>query len=184
MTELYETNCTTVAEALASENWKDRLIGEYNFVQQKEEKLYNTLIAYDSGHLNFKLNCDPKLLKAQLNAMSTYSYILAIRMEAEHINPNLKKADTKPEVNEEKNEEEGSDVFDNMIKSFENLVSSLQEELEKEEPKHKNEEEKPIFTPVTCPNPNCDVAMETSKPDDLNYCPSCGTKLVKGTKDA
>lgn len=175
MTELYQTNCTTVEEALASENWKDRLIGEYNFVQQKEEKLYSTLIAHDSGRLNFKLNCDPRLLKAQLNAMSTYSYILAIRMEVEHINPDLKKTDTKSEVNEEKNEEEETNVFDNMIKSFENLVSSLQEEIETEETKK---------TTIACPNPNCDMAMETSKPDDLKYCPFCGTKLVKGTKDA
>lgn len=183
MIELYQTNCTTVAEALASENWKDRLIGEYNFVRQKKERLYSKLIAYDSGCLNFKLTCDPKLLKAQLNAMSAYSYILSIRMEVEHINPNLKKANIKPEVNEEKDEEE-TNVFDQMIQSMENLVSSLQEEMEKEETKNTKEEKKLKFTSVTCPNPNCDVAMETSKPDDLNYCPSCGTKLVKDTKDA
>ncbi len=177
MTELYQTNCTTIIEALDSENWKDRLIGEYNFIQQNKEKLYNMLTAYKSDQLNFKLTCDPKLLTAQLNTMAVYSYILEIRLKTEHINPNLKQSNNKQEVNKE--EEEEPNVFDQMIKSMENLVSSLQEEMEKEETKHKTEDKKLKFTSVTCPNPNCDVAMETSKPDDLNYCPSCGTKLEK-----
>lgn len=185
MAELYQTNCTTIEEALASKDWRDRLIGEYNFVQQKEEKLYSVVIDYECGRLNFSLSCNPKLLKAQLNAMSTYSYILALRMELEHINPDLKQPNVKQEVTEEEEDEEEPNIFNQMIKSMESLVSSLHEEMEKDETKHKNEEKKVVFTSVTCPNPNCDIAMETTKPDVLTYCPSCGTKLEKAViKDA
>ena len=86
----YRTDCETIEDALASEDWRDRLVGEFNFVREKENKLYGMLLRYADGTLDFKPHCSIELLTMQLNAMSAYSAILEIRLNKEGINGNLR----------------------------------------------------------------------------------------------
>ena len=54
------------------------------------DNLYNMLLHYADGTLDFEPNCSIELLTMQLNAMSAYSAILEIRLNKEGITSYLR----------------------------------------------------------------------------------------------
>ena len=68
-----------------SEDFKDRLLAEYNQTKIRYDKLRKMLVKYEAGTLDFIPKCSLDLLKRQLSAMDTYLYILEIRADVEGI---------------------------------------------------------------------------------------------------
>ena len=68
-----------------SEDFKDRLLAEYNQTKIRYDKLRKMLVKYEAGTLDFIPKCSLDLLKRQMSAMDTYLYILEIRAEVEGI---------------------------------------------------------------------------------------------------
>lgn len=89
---MYKTNCKTIQEALASSDWKDRFIGEYNYISKNSLKLHITCTKYAAGTLKFIPNCSLELLLMQLNAIDNYLNVLKIRAFKENINLQLKES--------------------------------------------------------------------------------------------
>lgn len=71
---------------LMSENYKIRMLGEYEELCYRYLKLKGLIIKYMDGTLDFEPTCPIELLKAQLEAMSKYKEILEKRAEIEGIN--------------------------------------------------------------------------------------------------
>ena len=65
------------------EGYKQRLIQEYNELRKKKEKLESIIVKFYSDELDFKLNCDIKLLIDQHYHMNKYLYILHKRIKIE-----------------------------------------------------------------------------------------------------
>ena len=63
------------------EEYKFRMIKEYQELKEKYEKLHKMIIKHDAGTLEFTLNCPIDLLKEQRYHMSAYMQILEIRAE-------------------------------------------------------------------------------------------------------
>lgn len=87
---MYKTNCKTIQEAMASTDWRDRFIGEYNYISKNSLKLHITCTKYAAGTLKFTPNCSLELLLMQLNAIDNYLNVLKIRAFKENINLHLK----------------------------------------------------------------------------------------------
>lgn len=75
-----------ILKLLESENYKDRMKGEYLFVKGKYEKLHSMLVKSDAGTLGFKPDCNIDLFKEQAAAMGKYLYLLEVRAQIEGIN--------------------------------------------------------------------------------------------------
>jgi len=67
------------------EEYKTRMVKEYQELREKYQKLHKTLVKHDAGTLEFKLNCPAELLKEQASTMGKYLYILEERAEIEGI---------------------------------------------------------------------------------------------------
>lgn len=72
-----------IIKLIQSDDYKDRLQGEYLELLERTEKLRVLLFKYDRGLLDFKPNAPIRILKAQLNAMEAYLYILDYRITIE-----------------------------------------------------------------------------------------------------
>ena len=66
-------------------NYKQRMIDEYNELKERTDKLGFMLVKESRGGLDFELSCPVNLLKAQYNAMNSYLNILKVRAEIEGI---------------------------------------------------------------------------------------------------
>ena len=73
---------------MCSEDYQDRFKAEYVQLKMRYNKLYNMIIKYEAGKLNFKPKCDIELLKRQKAAMGQYLYYLEVRAEIEGIDIN------------------------------------------------------------------------------------------------
>lgn len=80
MDEMNENVSQLVDEQVQSENWRDRLIAEHQFVSEKQAKLGVVLEAYLNDTLDVELNCPIELLFAQFHAMTSYLAILELRI--------------------------------------------------------------------------------------------------------
>lgn len=66
------------------EDYKVRMIEEYQFIKDKSIKLHNILVKLEAGTLDFEVtNAD--ILRKQLEVMGQYLYILEVRAELEGI---------------------------------------------------------------------------------------------------
>ena len=74
-----------VMNLLNSEDYKERMKGEYLFVKDKYEKLHRIIVKYDAGTLGFDLTCDIRLLRDQAAAMGQYLYLLEVRAQIEGV---------------------------------------------------------------------------------------------------
>lgn len=70
---------------LQSNDWRDRLRGEYLELEDRVSKLTKILEKYSTGTLEFKPNCSLELLLSQLNVMTSYLNILKLRLNIENI---------------------------------------------------------------------------------------------------
>lgn len=80
MDEINENVSNLVDEKVQTENWKDKLMAEHQFVSEKQIKLGAVLEAYLENKLDFELNCPIELLFAQFHAMTSYLAILELRI--------------------------------------------------------------------------------------------------------
>ncbi len=67
------------------EAYKQRMINEYNELEERTDKLGFMLVKESRGGLDFELSCPVNLLKAQYNAMNAYLNILKVRAEIEEV---------------------------------------------------------------------------------------------------
>ena len=67
------------------EDYKQRIVNEYNELKERTVKLGFVLVKESRGGLNFKLSCPVNLLKAQYNVMNSYLNILELCAEIEGI---------------------------------------------------------------------------------------------------
>ena len=75
----------SLADLLQSQDWKERVKGEYLYIKDKVKNLKDMLEHYVTHALGFQPNCSIELLTEQLNAMQSYLNILELRMKIEHI---------------------------------------------------------------------------------------------------
>lgn len=68
------------------EDYKQRMINEYQELKERYEKLHSMIVKYEAGTLDFKPDCSIELLKKQAHAMGEYLYILEVRAQIENIN--------------------------------------------------------------------------------------------------
>lgn len=71
---------------MLSDNYSDRLRGEYCQLIIRIHKLKNMLNRYDCGALDFELSCPVSLLDDQLKVMIRYAQILEYRAAIEGVN--------------------------------------------------------------------------------------------------
>ena len=67
------------------EDYKKRMVEEYQELVPRVAKLENILSKYGNGTLDFEPDCPIDLLRAQLNAMRAYMFILQMRSEIEDV---------------------------------------------------------------------------------------------------
>ena len=67
------------------EDYKKRMVEEYQELWPRVVKLENILNRYGKGELDFEPTCPIDLLVAQYHAMSTYLNILNVRAEIEDV---------------------------------------------------------------------------------------------------
>ena len=72
-------------ELMNSPDYKERFKAEYLQVRIRYNKLYNMIIKYKAGTLNFVPSCSVELLTEQLRAMGNYLMLLDVRAEIEDI---------------------------------------------------------------------------------------------------
>lgn len=72
-------------ELMQSADYKERLKAEYWQTKIRQSKLYQMILKYEAGTLDFEPTCSLELLKKQLSAMSEYLYLLEVRAEVEKI---------------------------------------------------------------------------------------------------
>lgn len=70
------------------EAYKVRFIKEYRELKDRKEKLFNMLVKYEQGTLEFEPTCPISLLRKQYQAMCEYLYCLYTRAEIEKIDLN------------------------------------------------------------------------------------------------
>lgn len=80
MMELKDT-----VEMMNSSDYKERFIAEYKQLAIRYKKLYQMVVKYEAGTLDFTPDCPLDLLKSQLTAMSNYIYALEVRAQIEKI---------------------------------------------------------------------------------------------------
>lgn len=68
-----------------SDDYKERFEAEYQQTKIRYEKLYNMIVRYEAGVLNFTPSCPIELLKEQARHMEQYLYCLKVRAEIENI---------------------------------------------------------------------------------------------------
>lgn len=69
-----------IIKLIQSDDYKERLQGEYLELLDRTNKLKRMLYRYDRGLLDFKPDTPIKILKSQLKAMQSYLYILDYRI--------------------------------------------------------------------------------------------------------
>jgi hypothetical protein len=72
-----------IIKLIQSDDYRDRLQGEYFELLEHTNKLGSMIFKYDKGVLDFKPNTPIAILRAQLNAMESYLNILDYRISIE-----------------------------------------------------------------------------------------------------
>lgn len=73
-------------EKRLSNDWRERVLGEYLSLKDKTEKLHKTLIKWDAGTVVPQCNTPIEVLQTQYKHMTNYLNTLEVRMELEGIN--------------------------------------------------------------------------------------------------
>lgn len=73
-------------EKRLSNDWRERVLGEYLSLKDKAEKLHKTLIKWDAGTVVQRCNTPIEVLQTQYKHMTNYLNTLEVRMELEGIN--------------------------------------------------------------------------------------------------
>jgi len=74
------------------EDYKQRMIEEYQQTKARYQKLHKMLVKHDAGTLDFTPTCPIGLLRDQAEIMGRYLYTLEVRAEIEGVD-----LDAKPE---------------------------------------------------------------------------------------
>lgn len=74
-----------IIKLIKSDNWKERLLGEYYYIKDKLEKLHKTNTKIVAGTVEFKAKTPTGLLIKQEGIMTTYLNLLEQRLEIEDI---------------------------------------------------------------------------------------------------
>ena len=74
-----------IAGLLQSDDYKERMRGEYYFVKGKYEKLHRMIVKREAGKLDFKPTLSIEQWKAQASAMGNYLYQLEVAAYTEDI---------------------------------------------------------------------------------------------------
>lgn len=72
-------------ESTVRKIYKERFKAEYYQLKIRYDKLFDMLVKYEDGTIEFKPNCSIELLTQQKNAMRTYLGCLEKRAEIEGI---------------------------------------------------------------------------------------------------
>lgn len=67
------------------EEWKQRMVREYQETKDRYEKLHRMIVKYDAGTLEFTPKCPIGLLREQKSHMGQYLYTLEVRAEIEGV---------------------------------------------------------------------------------------------------
>lgn len=67
------------------EDYKVRMLAEYDQLKERYNKLHNMIVKYEAGTLSFEPSCSLELLKKQASAMGHYLYVLEVRGEIENV---------------------------------------------------------------------------------------------------
>lgn len=70
-----------IIKLIKSDDYRDRLHGEYFELLTRHNALANMICKYDSGTLDFTPHTPIEILKAQLGMMESYLYILDYRIK-------------------------------------------------------------------------------------------------------
>ena len=70
-----------IIKLIQSEDYKERLQGEYLELLDRHNKLASMISRYDKGTLYFTPNTPIEILKTQLGIMESYLYILDYRIK-------------------------------------------------------------------------------------------------------
>ena len=81
MTVRVVTLDNNIIKLIQSEDYKDRLQGEYFELLTRHNALANMLCKYNRGTLEFTPNTPIELLRGQLGIMETYLFILDYRIK-------------------------------------------------------------------------------------------------------
>lgn len=88
------------AENTAADDYKERMIVEYQELTARADRLRNMLRQYADGSLDFEPTCPISLLSHQLDLMNEYAHTLRRRANIEHINLDEKHIDTATRKNQ------------------------------------------------------------------------------------
>ena len=77
------TDISNICKLLSSEDFKDRVRGEYLLLKDKCEKLRIMLEKYATGTLEFQPKCSFEILFNQYDHMTSYLNILELRAKIE-----------------------------------------------------------------------------------------------------
>lgn len=75
----------SILNLIQSDDYKQRLGGEYLELKERYNKLHKLLIKHEAGTLDFALSCPFGLLERQCRLMGEYLKVLEIRLEIEEI---------------------------------------------------------------------------------------------------
>lgn len=66
-------------ELMCSDDYKDRMLAEYQQLVIRKDALENLLIKWEKGELNFTLKCPKEMLVKQFELMKEYAEVLRQR---------------------------------------------------------------------------------------------------------
>ena len=75
----------TITSLMLSNDYKERMKGEYYHVQNRKENLEAVLKLWDNGKLTFTPDCPRSIYDLQLRAMNDYMAVLEARARIEKI---------------------------------------------------------------------------------------------------
>jgi hypothetical protein len=75
----------TITKLMLSQDYKDRMKGEYYHLMNRKENLEAVLKLWDSGKLTFTPDCPRSIYDLQMRAMCDYKAVLEARAKIEGV---------------------------------------------------------------------------------------------------
>ena len=75
----------TITKLMLSQDYKERMKGEYYHLLNRKENLEAVLKLWDSGKLNFTPDCPRSIYDLQMRAMNDYQAVLEARAKIEGV---------------------------------------------------------------------------------------------------
>ena len=77
----------TITKMMLSQDYKERMKGEYYHLLNRKENLEAVLKLWDSGRLTFTPDCPRSIYDLQMRAMNDYQAVLEARAKIEGVAP-------------------------------------------------------------------------------------------------